>query len=257
MTKSNLYTVQQNFQNAILNNDPELDFISSPLAIERFSIYQNTVILGLRDVLEATFPSLWYLLPTSNANILAYDYLKSAKNFPSTGVLSEWGDSFPLFVKNDERVNDCDFLYDYMRYEWLKNVCYMAKSVKTFDPHELATLDPELIEKSYFICKPSLYLYASSFPLHEIDQYITTQSHDVSTIKTGPSYCVIIQNKEFYPITYWVKKDFFDFLTSIKDGENLEQIAQKCLNDDESFCFTKNLSLSFDLEIFEKIKFNL
>ena len=128
-----------------------------------------------------------------------------------------------------------------------------AKSVETLNPLILSTINSDLLEKSIFQCKPSLMLLKSHYPLAAIEHCITEKTDDLSDLKIESSYCVLIQNKEFYPMTYWVKKDFFNFLNELKSGKLLQEVAEICFDSNENFCLTTNLALCFELGILENI----
>src|SRR5260221_8164173 len=99
--ESGLAQLQRDFAEAILSGDAPIPATvrqaSGPAYASRFGVYRNNVIAGLINAVAARYPVVRKLLWDDAFNRTAQ--LSVTAEPPRSPVMSEYGDSFPQFLR--------------------------------------------------------------------------------------------------------------------------------------------------------------
>lgn len=223
----------------------------------RFDIYRNTILQNLRHSLEMTFPTIWKLIGKECADSLALNFIQDKNNLPTTNCLDDWGEKFPLFLKNNPTVSHLLYLKDIAEIEWLKHLSYCARDYPVFDPRILQNHLNDRAEQLTLLFNPTVFLYSSPYYLKNIFDLIEnpmeTDSIDFQQI---PSYAVISRQKNQIIMTHWITQDLFHFLCHIKAGASLGFAYQNTLENNLDFDLLNALQFLLRNEVLDDFFIN-
>ncbi|CZI55472.1 TPA: putative DNA-binding domain-containing protein [Legionella pneumophila] len=247
--------IQEFFLNTVLNQQDTAIFkyfCPNEITNEfRFDIYRNTILQNLRHSLEMTFPAIWKLIGKGCADGLALHFIQDKNNLPTTNCLDDWGEKFPLFLKNNPTVSHLLYLKDIAEIEWLKHLSYCSRDCLVFEPQKLQKHLNDRVEKLILLFNPSVFLYSSSYYLKSIFDLIEhpteTGSIDFQQI---PSYAVISRQKN-QTVIHWITHDLFHFLCHIKAGASLGFAYENTLENNPDFDLLTALQFLLRNELLE------
>lgn len=244
-----LESIQRQFCQSLFVPEPNLDFIESDNAADRFAIYRHTIQENLRHALELTFPGIWVLLGCDCANGAAYLFIKQAENFPTTGCLDDWGEGFPAFLATIEELKSLPYLSDFAKFEWLNHVAYGAKDETVLKAKDLQ----KITEDTVFIFHPSVCFFASSYPIHHIQDLIKNPDQSEISLDTGGCQAIILR-VDYCVTICWLAKPDWQFLFSLSQGYHLEKAYEEIMATYSDFDLVKNLHFMMKNEIIHQIK---
>jgi len=128
-------------------------------------IYAEGYFIRLCDYFSEDYPRLKLQLGDNFRRVVA-DYLEA---FPSRYPnLSESGKNLSEFLINHPLTEDQPYLPAIAELEWNIIQSFWAEDIEPFDPTILATLPPEKCAEAGLILSPSVYLFDSDWPVHEL-----------------------------------------------------------------------------------------
>ena len=168
-----LLNLQRQFKSIVQASRPEtaqqLRLISKPplTSEERLQIYQYAYEARLLEALEEDFPMTQEALGQDRFADLITLYLAQ---FPSRyASLAEVGQNLSNFLKSSSLVDQYPFLVDLTRFEWLQVLSAFALEVPIVEFKLLQKLTPHQLNQVIFELHPSVHLFRSNWPLHQID----------------------------------------------------------------------------------------
>jgi len=220
--------IQLQFLNAIFaKNESNLDFIASNNPEARLNIYRNTIFSNLRNALKVTFPGVWKLLGDECAVSVVNYFCSLQKNLPNSGCLDDYGGLFPNFLTETKQLENWPYLEGYARYEWIKHKSYLVQSnivAKTFA--DLENIGEQNIEKLLFCFMPSLHLFKSSFPIDEIEKFLSQDGEKNYNLSARESYGIVV-NSDDQVVTYWIQDSLWYFIKLLSEKNTISESIEK------------------------------
>lgn len=241
------------FENIFVNNVPELDFISSEFAKERFNIYRQTIFENMRNALQITFPAIWNLLGEECANKVAFAYCTQEKNLPNSGCLDDFGAEFPDFLPTIKQLQALPYLRDYAYYEWLKHNAYGAGEPGHFSILELQNIPAEEIDHIKFVFIPACFLFVSQFPIDAIEKIATGESNQMITLSEECVSYGLITRTQSVVHTLWIDKILWNFIKYLSDGYCLSDSAKHAHDLNENFDLTGAIAFLLQSQLINNI----
>jgi hypothetical protein len=191
----------------------------------RFSVHRNNVYASLIDVLRARYPVI--------ERLVGEDFFKSAASLfvaahpPSTPVLIEYGEHFPVYLESFEPARGLPYLADVARLEWLRHAAYHAADLVPLTALSLAAVAPERAGALTFELHPSVGLIASSYPIVSIRE-TNAQDEDVRPIGPElPGEAALVIRPGFEVNVLRLDTGGHAFATALAAGETLAGAAAK------------------------------
>lgn len=145
---------------AIYGHNDEQTFDS-----KRLAVYQRSLAANASRALAVSFPTIQELIGDEGFTLLAKDFIH---DHPLVGGdWGEWGKEFPVWIANNEKLNEYPYLQDCAQLDWLCHCCERSAD-ETIDMDSLNLLeqaDPYKIRFRYF---DSLAILQSSYPVADI-----------------------------------------------------------------------------------------
>jgi hypothetical protein len=223
------------FEDIFVNNVPELNFISSEFAQERFNIYRQTIFENMRNALQITFPGIWNLLGEECANKVAFAYCTHEQHLPKSGCLDDFGAEFPDFLLTIKQLQAVPYLRDYAHYEWLKHNAYGAREPEHFSVLTLQNIPEAEIDNIKFIFIPACFLFVSQFPIDAIEKIATGESNQMITLSEEYVFYGIITRTQSVVHTLWIDEILWHFIKHLSGGYCLSDSAKHAQDLNENF----------------------
>lgn len=191
-----MITTQSDFRAALLDPaSPPPDGLQNPdgvKATKRFDVYRNNVAVSLTEALETAFPVVKKLVGTDFFRAMAGVYLRAHP--PKSPVMMFYGDDMPDFLAGFAPAQSVPYLPDVARLELALRHSYHAADTTAIAPNSLAQIAPDTLPDVIFTVAPSVFVIASTYPLHSIWTANTTGG-EVATIAQP----TLITRPEFDP----------------------------------------------------------
>lgn len=132
---------QAEFAHALFAQEPSP---ASPLLAQpAFAVYRNTVMKACVDALQANYPCV--------ARLVGHDWFRGAATLyaadhpPQDGVLMEYGESFPQFLRSFAPAAELSYLPDVARLDRFWSESHTAADAAPLSATHLARLPPHLL----------------------------------------------------------------------------------------------------------------
>jgi len=135
-------------------------------AERRLGIYRNNIAVGLREALEATYPTVAALLGGDCFNEAARRFVGSCP--PASPVLLEYGAAFAAFIEASDLADTVPYVSDVARLDWLRHEAAHAADAEAMSIGALGTLDEDAVDTATLRLHPSVRLLASDWPVASI-----------------------------------------------------------------------------------------
>lgn len=187
---------QEDFCAALL--DPAM---ASPLTLtngqnrpagNRFDVYRNNVVMGLKEALAARFPVLQKVLGPGNFSQLAGVFLRAHP--PSDPRVQVYGEALPSFLEGFAPLAHLPYLADIARLEIALTESYHEADSAPVAPDVFAQLGPDDLALCTITLAPSLRLVRSDWPLFDIWHFNMTPGaaqpggHGQDTLALRPNF---------------------------------------------------------------------
>jgi hypothetical protein len=194
--------LQQDFLAQLLSGEApsELDEHS-----ERFSIYRNNFLVGVKAYLSDTFKTVQKLVGEKFFNALSQAYIEH--EFPTSGNLHEYGASFSTFIAEFKAAESLPYLAQVANLDWAHHQAYYAIEPKSLDVNELLAQGEAALLSAKVCLKPSVQLLASDYPVDQIwaqsqDDYKGEFNVD---LKSGACQLLVFRNE--WKVQIWRVND--------------------------------------------------
>ena len=232
-----LKELQESFSSAVYEgtNEPLLNDIKQSHIenIERIKIYQNNVLITLHDTLKNRYGAIYQLVGEDFFKHITNEYIKANKS--NSGNLDDYGHNFAEFISAIPQLESYPYLKDVAKLEWALHNAYFAPNSPAINKEALSEIPPESLDKIKFKIHPSRHLIASQYPIDKIWE-ISQENYDGSVdidVNSGEANILVVR-PEYKINTIKIGKDEFKFLTSIANGDSLENAyeAAGAVNED-------------------------
>ena len=233
--------LQHNFLDHVVRGNSRQwdDLITSDGRIStqtRLEIYQNNILTNLTEVLKTTYPAIWSLLGEQFSTGIAREYIR--QHLPQTGLVDDWGESFPYFIKQHKAGKDVPYIQDIGHIEWLLHQAYCAEDKTPLCPTQLQTFTEADIPELTFTFHPSFGLFKSTYPLDQIFGLAEGEHTQDVDPDSGRSYCLVIRQE--MPAKFWVDEHLYQFFDCLSKGRTLSQTFDRIKN--PTFDFQNSLT---------------
>ncbi|MEJ0051729.1 MAG: DNA-binding domain-containing protein [Methylovirgula sp.] len=153
------------FSPALINPERETPAaVTGPngkLAVKRFNVYRNNVIVSLIDALASIYPAVQRITGVDFFRAMARFHIRATP--PYSPLLFEYGRDFPAFIEHYEYAQSMPYLADVARIEraWLD--AYHATDASPLAPEALAAVPPERLADIVFMPHPATRIVRSQF----------------------------------------------------------------------------------------------
>lgn len=203
---------------------------------QRFQIYRNNSVIGLRSALEGVYPVINRLVGDEFFQHAAREYIR--QHPARDGNVHEFGDAFPAFLANFPGADALVYLPDVARLEWAYHQVFHASESTLLTMQDLATLDNVASEKLHFRVSSHCRLLFSDYPVLRICQMnqsgqeapLDDESQRVSLDEGGVQLVVLRQgvDVEFRPMN----KVVFSLLLAFSEGKTFVEACAAVLQHD-------------------------
>lgn len=253
-----LNDMQRRFKETILDhpdvvaNPPEdlhAIFDEGEIALsDRLKVYRNNIVGSLTDVMVASFPTIEKLVGKDFMEGMARSFILA--NPPQHGCLNSFGPGFAEFVEQFEPAKSLPYLPDVARLDIALNDAYYAKDDIALKETDLAEIAPEDLDGVGLHLRNSVRLLASSFPIHDIRDFVLSEKQDGQlNIDSGGVFLMIyrpILDTEILVLN----EDEYMMLSSLQNGSSLGNAVEDILNKYSEFDFQLFLQKHLFLETF-------
>lgn len=151
-----LQTLQNQFQNALLDDQPAPPGLLSARGVAQFGVYRNAYRARLRGALRDNFEVLPLVMGDDSFDALANAYIDA---HPSRHYSLRWfGHELIAFMAAHESLVDHPAMTDLARLEWALRGAFDAASATLLTPAELATVQAQDWAQLVFTLQPSVQL---------------------------------------------------------------------------------------------------
>ena len=184
-------------------------------ARERFSVYRNTVAMGLTDILQAGFPAILKLVGPAFFSATAGRFLR--KHPPKTRIMMLYGTEFAQFLRDDPALADYPYLADVARLEIALRESYHAEDAQAVPVASLAALSEADLLSARPRLAPATRVVCSDWPVLGLWR---------ATMQDGPApvakaETVLILRPDFDPVPNAVSRAMADFVACLTAGQTV------------------------------------
>lgn len=230
-----LSIIQKTFSESILtpNGDIQPELASafkqySPDELSaRLSIYRNNTYTSLVAALSETFTNIVHTVGEEFFSVLAKEFIQESP--PKTASLIQYGDSFPKFIQQHERIQQLPYLSDLAKLDFARNMAYYAEEKPSLTQTDYAALSPEQLINSVVTPNSSVVLLRSPYAIYSIHRFNENGGHS-ETSYTTPEFGVTSRTEAGITSHQLTQPfyDFFDYLTKEATvGEALENVLKQ------------------------------
>ncbi|MBL4603035.1 MAG: putative DNA-binding domain-containing protein [Emcibacteraceae bacterium] len=232
----NLSHLQSSIYNAHFNDEMiEASRLIIPFGLtgeQRLNIYRNNTFITLIDALSTTFPVIKKLVGEDFFNYTAGEFIKISP--PRQGPLFEFGDKFADFIEDFAAASSLPYLCHVARLEWALNIAYHAMDATALKTRDLMKISENDLAKICFKFHPSYQIISSEFPIDKI--WFANQPDAVmDEIDLNNRADVLIIRAQDNVNIHVLDPALLNFLSSLKDGHNVEHAYMNALTLDQDF----------------------
>lgn len=230
-----LASLQHNFASALRTqaSSDECDICDDHFSSQqRIQIYRNNFIIGLSEVLQATYPLVLALVGKECFKQLARQHIL---HHPLTeGDVSSYGYSFDITITQfPEVIKAAPYLTDVARFEWCMDFALQQHSApkaptQSLSLELLATVSAQQQANIQLQIEPSLACFESSFALFTLKSAIETNNIDGLNIHT-PEAGIVWCNPQGVIHNASLSHSEYQLMSSLKAGLTLESISPALL----------------------------
>lgn len=177
-------------------------------AVQRFNVYRNNIVVGLKSAMEDGFPAVSSLVGEEFFNAMVGKFVRTAP--PRTPILPLYGVDFAKFIDQFEPARSLPYLGDVARLEYAIRESYHAADCAPVAAAELS--DPLLFTRSIRFA-PTVSWLTSPYPVTEIRAYTMGGRKP-----TGGAQDILITRPEFDPVATAFPVGTNAVLDALKDG---------------------------------------
>lgn len=227
-----LADLQQNFASALqYQTSGEECHIKSDhfTAEERIQIYRNNFIIGLTDVLQATYPMVHVLVGEECFTQLARQHILNSPL--KSGNVSHYGEHFASSIENFPRVMEAaPYIQEVAKFEWQIDLSEQILSKVEPSKHllsinQLSTLPQEQHQYIKIHLSPNALTFQSSFAVFSLR--LAIEANDFSQLDINHAEQGVIMSQYDGPYsTVKLNNTSFELVEYLTNGYTLGQIPE-------------------------------
>lgn len=241
---TDIATLQSLFCNSLLSEEklPQ-GLVTDPVTEgERLAVYRNNVRVTLREVLRDRFAVVSQLVGEDFFNAMAGEYVRA--NLPASPVLLDYGAGFPDFIAGFSPAGSLPYLADVARLEWFIHDAANAPDATSLDPVGLSGLDSETMDDLFLKPHPSLRLFESPFPVHDI--WRAHQDEIDEELLINDEACHLVICRPEFEVSVWSHSHAeYLLLSTLNDGLPLMDAMAEGLASDRTMSLDRLLAHAF------------
>lgn len=246
-----LHKLQKQFIEDLFNLRDQPDILScidtsgSRSAYDQFLSYRHSVVGGMIEAMQESYPVINKLLGDECFNGLTHEFIR---NFPSLSPdLNEYGKQFSSFIENTPLLDSLPYLADVAKLEWVWQLLINGMNHSQGNISLLSSVNENKTENIVFNLAPHTSLLHSNYPIHKIWQsnQANNNSNEEINLNDGEVYLIVwrleldmhidlLTKHEFFLLSLIKKKKYFsdicvDYLTEFSAtdiGETLSACIQ-------------------------------
>lgn len=236
------------FQQALFDPDlPVPDEIKGTQLIERFSIYRNTVVLGMIEILEQIFPTTKRLLGNEFFMAIASVFVRQ---YPMRSPVSlEYGEELPAFLRDFPPMADWIWVADVAQLEWLHQQSLNAADSELLNATSLQRMQIEDGHGILLTLDPSLRIARFKSPAFSIWQQQQNVNEQNSFDDPWQPQNILLW-RVGSKIRHWIISDELTlFIEALLRGEQLGKAKILAQRYNQEFSFEATLSELFNSQL--------
>jgi hypothetical protein len=207
---------------------------------KRFAVYRNNVVVGLIDVLQASFPATCRIVGDEFFRAMARGYVVSQP--PISPILLDYGAGFASFIARFEPAASLPYLADVARIEraWIE--AYHAPEASALQPQEFAAIPSEFIAETRFSLHPSLRVVRSRFPALTIWRMNINDGAPTPVDTDSGGEDALILRPDAEVVVRSLPGGAAEFIAALVEGRRLVQATKSASAADRHFDLSVNLT---------------
>lgn len=201
---------------------------SDPAA--RFAVYRNNVLSSLINALADTYPVVQQLVGDTFFRAMAAIYVKS--NPPTSPLLVQYGNDFPLFIETFEPAAALPYLADVARLEVLRVRAYHAADAEPVAHEALAAAlgDSERLGDLIFQLHASVHVLTSAYGVRSL--WAAHQGEQaIEQVVLGAAEHSLVLRQHLDVLVIGIDAECAGFITRLLGGEAFADAAACCGED--------------------------
>lgn len=223
---------------------------------KRLAIYKNNMYFSLIEALCKMYPVVMRLVGENYFKKISRQFVQ--ENPPLNPDISQYGESFPIFIAAHRGCQDLNYLPDVARLEWLCQRAFNAGDDAVLRPESLAEIDQEKLLNLKFKLHASACILFSEYPVDVIWHENLQVKVDEIKLNCGQMSHLLIYRKDYSVQVVNLKPKIYQLLRCFKEGKTIEhawaEIKAKNLVIDEEF--SEILAYLLGLEVFSQAFFD-
>lgn len=215
--------LERGFADAILSGDAPIpatiQLASGPATTSRFGVYRNNVHFGLINALGARYPITRKLLWLDTFEGAARLFI--ARHPPRSPVLSDYGASFPQFLRSIGTGPSAELVAGIAELESARVRAYHAADAAPLPATALAAMPPDTLAATRVTLHPSLSLVRSRFPIVSLWE-AAQRDRDAGHWKSEAALIV----RPHLDVQVWrLPPGGYEFLSGLVEGNSIGEAA--------------------------------
>jgi len=211
-------------ENTLMANEVDSQSIS---AQGLMGIYQHSAIANTINTLSLSYPVIEKLVGQDFFKAMCREYI--LKNWPESGNMDDYGQSFSQFLAEYEQAKQLSYLEDVARLEWLFHQSALADDSYNFDWSTLAKVAEADILKLNFLLSPSVKIIHCDVPVDKIWQMNqpNAQEDKALTIEVGNKTFIVLFRQGLKTEMMAIVESEFVLLQSFEAGRRFEVAIER------------------------------
>lgn len=218
-----LNEVQSLFKQQVFSSETDPKILrefkpAGPLSLDQaFKIYHNAYIARLTEALRETFPAVFWVLGEDLFKKVASKYIQTQ---PSVSyVLTDYGVSFPEFLRLTPQGKGAPFLFDLARLEWSYKNLLHASSPEPLPTEQVQALIHSEDFKVQFI--DAMEVFESPYSVFEIWSRRWGPAYEFETINWQNPESLLLYKKQKKVQVQKIDKIEAQVLTELQEGSSV------------------------------------
>ncbi len=184
---------------------------------EAFEVYHGAYIARLTEALQETFEAVHWVLGDHIFQDISRNYIETQ---PSVSYnLSDYGDSFPEFLREHPATKGIPFAYDLARFEWIFKEIFHAPSPDPLSVERIQELMHEDDFKLRFI--EAMSLFESPYAIYDIWNRRKEPQYEFEDINWELPESLILYKKDKKIYVKRIEAENLHVLEELRDGKSV------------------------------------
>jgi len=214
----------------------------------RFAIYRNNVVVGLTEVLKASFPAVCRIVGEEFFRAMTRTYIVLEQ--PASPILLDYGVGFASFISGFEPIASLPYLTDVAQIERAWTEAYNAREMASLGPETLADIPNDQIADMRFAIHPSVRIVRSRFPALTIWRMnVANGLPGPVDLDSGGEDALVLRPATDVEVRI-MPPGGAKFLTTLASGKTLAEAASVAMKDSVLFDIVDNIAALIGAGVF-------